>query len=128
MSNHQYIDDAPVGVPAGVNVHDLITVTTAITTLATATGSGGIPSYQAEDHEPRWPRAVYLGTASAAHDVWVTVDGQAPVVGTTSPMGIKVPPTYPSLRLPFPAVIKADGIKLLSDQAGGAPVIVCWEF
>ena len=126
MSQYAYTDDAPFAV-AG-NVHDNISVTTAVATLGTATGSAGVPSFAETNGTVRYPKAVYLCCVNPAHDVWVTWDGQAPVVGTTAPLGVKLPPTYPSLRIPCPAVIRADGIKILSDQAGGAPVVMVWEF
>ena len=125
---YTYTDDAPFGTPAGVSVHDLITVTNAATTLGTATGSLGIPVSTVGNDAPRYPKAVYLCCVNSAHDVWVTWDGQTPATGTTAPLGVKLPPTYPSLRLPHPAAIKADTIKIISDQAGGAPVLLVWEF
>lgn len=126
MAMYSYTDDAPFMVPSGVSVHDLITVTNAATTLGTATGSAGIPTFTDVDGT-RYPKAVYLGHVTTTHDVWVTWDGQTPAVGAT-PLGVKVPPTYPALRIPFPAAIKADGIKIISDQAAGTAVIVCWEY
>lgn len=128
MAYYSYTDDAPFTVPSGVNVHDLITVTNAATTLGAATGSGGVPTYQDGQNEVKYPKAVYLGCANSAHDVWVTWDGQTPAVGTTAPLGVKVPPTYPALRIPYPGAIRADAIKIISDQAGGAPVLLVWEF
>ena len=127
MATHVLSDDAPFAVPSGVNVHDTITVTNTATTLGAATGSAGIPSVTTVDGV-RYPKAVYIGAANSAHDVWVTWDGQTPATGTTAPLGVKVPPTYPALRIPFPSAIKANTIKIISDQAGGAPVVVCWEF
>ena len=127
MAQYVHNDEAPFAVPSGVSVHDTITVANAATTLGTATGSAGIPSYTDKDGT-RYPKAVYLGAANSGHDVWVTWDGQTPAVGTATPLGVKVPPTYPALRIPFPSAIKADTIKIISDQAGGAPVVVVWEF
>ena len=127
MAYYSVVDDAPFSVPSGVNVHDTITVTNAATTLSAATGSGGIPSVTTADGT-RYPKAVYLGAANPAHDVWVTWDGQTPAVGTSTPLGVKVPPTYPALRIPFPSGIIANAIKLISDQVAGTPVIVVWEF
>ncbi len=125
MSHHLYTDDAPFGVPAGVAVHDMITVTPAVKTLGTATGSAGIPTYTDESHEVRWPRAVYLGTLNTTANVWVTWSSQTPAVNV---LGVKVPPTYPSLRIPAPGIIRADGIKIITDSVGGEDVIVVWEF
>jgi len=128
MAYYSYTDDAPFTVPSGVNVHDLITVANTATTLGAATGSGGIPSYTDGNNDTKYPKAVYLAAANSAHDVWVTWDGQTPATGTSTPLGVKVPPTYPALRIPIPAAIKANSIKIISDQAGGAPVILVWEF
>lgn len=128
MAYYSVVDDAPFTVPSGVNVHDLITVANAATTLGAATGSAGIPTHQVGNGEVKYPKAVYLGAANSAHDVWVTWDGQTPAVGVAAPLGVKVPPTYPALRIPYPGAIRANTIKIISDQAGGAPVIVVWEF
>jgi hypothetical protein len=127
MALYVHNDEAPFGVPSGVNVHDTITVTNSATTLGTATGSAGVPTVT-DVNGTRYPKAVYLGTANSGHDVWVTWDGQTPAVGTSTPLGVKVPPTYPALRIPFPSAIKADAIKIISDQVAGAPVIMVWEF
>lgn len=135
MSDHQYVDDAPFGVPSGVALHYVLTVTNTaqalnVVTDAVATGAHVVPSYLTGEGEDtrRWPRALYLGHMDVAADVWVTWDGQDPVIGTTVPIGVKLPPTYPSLRIPCPAAIKNGTIKLISGAAGGTPVIATYEF
>lgn len=129
MAQYVYSDDAPFAVPAGVLVHDTITVANTATTLGGATGSAGIPSYTDGNNETRYPKAVYLGHLDTAADVWVTWDGQTPVVGTSATaVGVKVPPTYPTLRIPIPAAIKGNTIKIISGAAGGTPVVMVWEF
>ena len=128
MATYVLQDDAPFGTPTSVILHDLITVTNAATTLGTASGSLGVPTYQDGNNEKKYPKAVYLCCMNTAHNVWVTWDGQTPATGVVTPLGVKLPPTYPSLRIPHPAAIKADGIKIISDQVAGAPVIMVWEF
>lgn len=136
MSDHQYVDDAPFGAPPGVSLHYCIVVSTTVAllteTIDLVTSEAHIvPSYLetgAPEDARRWPRAVYLGAVNPAADVWMTWDGGDPVVGTTAPLGVKLPPTYPSLRVPIPAAIKAGTLKLISDQAAGTPVILTYEF
>jgi len=129
MASYVLADDAPFAVPPSTLVHDTITVTTAVKTLGTATGSAGVPTYQDGQNEKKYPKAVYLGHLDTAADVWVTWDGQDPVVGTANTaVGVKVPPTYPSLRIPAPGAIRTDTIKIISGAAGGTPVVVVWEY
>ena len=129
MATYVLADDAPFSVPPSVLVHDTITVANAAVTLGTATGSAGVPTYQDGQNDKKYPKAVYLCHLDTAADVWVTWDGQTPAVGTTSAaLGVKVPPTYPALRIPIPAAIKNDTIKIISGAAGGTPVVVVWEF
>ena len=133
MATYVYSDDAPFSVPSGVVLHYAIEVeATAITLVEaidlTTTDPHVVPSFQQGNDEPRWPKAVYIGHMDTAADVWVTWDGEDPVAGTTAPIGVKVPPTYPSLRIPAPAAIRAGTIKIISDQAGGTPVILTYEF
>lgn len=135
MSKHQYVDDAPFGAPPGVTLHYVLTVSTTAETLievtdATTSAAHIVPSFLEGEGEDtrRWPRALYIGHADTLADVWVTWDGNDPVVGTTAPIGVKVPPTYPALRIPMPAAIQAGTIKLLSDSVAGTPVIVTYEF
>lgn len=132
---YTYVDDAPFGAPSGVVLHYAVTVTNAAQALSavtdlTTTAAHVVPSYLSgnDEKERKWPKAIYVGHMNAAHDVWVTWDGVDPVVGVVAPIGVKVPPTYPSLRIPIPAAIKAGTIKFISDQAGGTPVILTYEF
>lgn len=136
MSVHQYVDDAPFGAPPGVALHYVVTVTSTAQALTAVLNAGTavahtVPSYlptgEPEENR-RWPRAVYMGHMDIAADVWITWDGVDPVVGTTTPIGVKVPPTYPALRVPMPAAIKAGTIKLRSGAVGGTPVILTYEF
>ena len=132
MAQYSYTDDAPFSVPSGAKAHYVLTISTAGQTLGTATDitAGavvGIPSVT-DVNGTRYPKAVCLAAMDTAADVWVTVDGQTPVVGTTQPVGVKVPPTYPTLRIPYPSAIKADGLKLKSASAGGTPVLVFYEW
>lgn len=129
MATYVLADDAPFAVPPSVLVHDTITVANSAVTLGTATGSAGIPTYQDGQNEKKYPKAVYLGHLDTTADVWITWDGQPPVIGTSATaVGVKVPPTYPTLRVPIPAAIKNDTIKIISGAAGGTPVVLCWEF
>jgi hypothetical protein len=135
MAQYVHSDDAPFGVPPSTKLHYAVTVTTTaeslveVTDLVT-TDPHVVPSYLAgnDEKDRKWPKAVYVGHMTTAHDVWVTWDGEDPVVGAVAPIGIKVPPTYPSLRIPAPAAIRAGTIKFISDQAGGTPVILTYEF
>jgi len=131
----QYVvtDDAAFSVPSGAKAHYVLTITNAAggVTLGTAVditsgGAVGIPSV-ADVNGTRYPKAVCLAAMDTTADVWVTVDGQVPVVGTVQPVGAKVPPTYPTLRIPFPAGIKADAIKLKASVAA-TPVVVLYEW
>lgn len=133
MAQYVYNDDAPFSVPPSTTLHYVVTVTstaqalTAVTDITTG-AAHIVPRYTDGNNETKWPKAVYIGHMNTAHDVWVTWDGASPVVGTTQPIGVKVPQTYPALRIPAPAAIKAGTIKLRSDQVGGTPVILTYEF
>lgn len=125
-------DDAPFSVPSGAKAHYVLTISTAGQTLGTAVditsgGAVGIPSVTDKDGT-RYPKAVCLAAMDSTADVWLTVDGQTPVVGTVQPVGVKVPATYPTLRIPYPAAIKADAIKLKSASVGGTPVVVYYDW
>ena len=126
-------DDAPFAVPTGVTLHYVVTVTstaqalTAVTDIVTA-AAHVVPSYDGTDGVKHYPKAMYLAAMNSSHDVWLTWDGSTPVVGVVQPIGVKVPPTYASLRIPVPAAIKNGTIKLRSDQAGGTPVSITYEF
>ena len=125
-------DDAPFSVPSGAKAHYVLTISTAGQTLGTAVditsgGAVGIPSVTDKDGT-RYPKAVCVAAMDTSADIWVTVDGQTPVVGTTQPVGVKVPPTYPTLRIPHPGAIKADGLKFKSASAGGTPMLVFYEW
>ena len=133
MAQYVYQDDAPFAVPPSVSVHYVIEVTNAAVALSAATdlvttAAHVVPYYVDGNNDEKWPKAIYLGAVNPAADVWATWDGQDPVVGTTAPVGVKLPPTYPALRIPIPAAIKAGTIKFNSDQAGGTPVVICYEF
>jgi hypothetical protein len=133
MASYVYSDDAPFSVPSGVTLHYAVTVTTTAETLAevvdlTTTNPHVVPSFQDGNNEVRWPKAIYVGHMNTLHDVWVTWDGVDPVAGTTAPIGVKVPPTYPALRIPAPAAIRASSLKFISDQVGGTPVVLTYEF
>lgn len=126
-------DDAPFSVPTDVVLHYVVTVTSTAEDLKTVTditttAAHVVPSYEGTDSATHYPKAMYLCHMNTAHDVWVTWDGVDPVVGTTQPIGVKVPPTYQSLRLPIPAAIKNGTIKFISDQVGGTPVSITYEF
>ena len=69
MATYVQSDDAPFGTPPATILHDLITVANAATTLGTATGSLGIPTYQDGQNEKKYPKAVYLCCVNSAHDV-----------------------------------------------------------
>lgn len=125
-------DDAPFAVPSGAKAHYVLTISTAGQTLGTAVDitSGaavGIPSVT-DVNVTRYPKSVSLAAMDSTADIWVTVDGQTPVVGVVQPVGVKVPPTYPTLRIPYPAAIKADGLKFKSASAGGTPMLVFYEW
>lgn len=133
MAQHVYADDAPFGAPPGTKLHYAVEVANAAIALSAATdlvttAAHVVPSYQDGNNETRWPKAVYLGHMNPAADVWITWDGEDPVAGTTAPVGVKVPATYPSLRVPAPAAIRNGTIKIISDQAGGTPVVLVYEF
>lgn len=137
---YSYTDDAPFSVPEGAKAHYVITVTNSATTLRAATNkltSAALGIISASDgNGTRYPKAVSFAALDTAADVWVTVDGQTPVIGTTAPVGVKVPPTYPTLRIPYPSAITGDGttgkttrvIKLISGAAGGTPVLVYFDW
>lgn len=125
-------DDAPFAVPTGCKAHYVITVTNAAAAMGTFTditsaAALGVPSYTDKDGT-KYPKAVCLAVMDATADVWATVDGQTPVIGTTQPVGVKLPPTYPTLRIPHPSAIKNNTIKLVSGAAGGTPVLVYFEW
>ena len=133
MATYVHADDAPFGAPTGVNLHYAVEVANAPIALTAATdlvttAPHVVPSYEVSPGDVRWPKAVYIGHMNPAADVWITWDGQDPVAGTTAPIGVKVPPTYSSLRIPAPAAIRAGTIKIISDQAGGTPVTLTYEF
>jgi hypothetical protein len=126
-------DDAPFAVPSGVTLHYVVTVIStaqainAVTDITTA-AAHVVPSFAGNDSVTHYPKAVYLCCMDPAADVWMTWDGASPVVGTTQPIGVKLPPTYPALRVPVPAAIKGNTIKLRSSAVGGTPVVLCYEF
>lgn len=129
---YSVVDDAPASVPSGAKAHYVLTISTAGQTLGTAVditsgGAVGIPSVT-DVNGTRYPKAVCVAAMDTTADIWVTVDGQTPVVGTTQPVGVKVPPTYPTLRIPYPALIKANGLKFKSASAGGTPMLVFYEW
>ena len=130
---YSQVDDAPFALPSGAKAHYVLTITNAAggLTLGTATDitSGaavGIP-FVTDVNGTRYPKAVCLACMDTAADVWATVDGQTPVVGVVQPVGVKLPPTFPTLRIPFPAGIKADAIKLKAASAS-TPVLVYYEW
>lgn len=132
-ATYAYTDDAPFSVPSGVSVHYVIGVTNTAGALTSfddlvTVAAHVIPTAAGADGSVRYPKAVYMGAMDTGADVWVTWDGQDPVVGTTAPVGVKVPPTYPALRIPFPSGIVGDTIKLISDVALGTPVVLTYEF
>jgi len=132
-SMYAAVDDAPFAVPSGVTLHYVVTVTSTaqainVVTDIVAAAAHTVPSFVSIDGTTHYPKAVYMCAMNSAHDVWVTWDGSTPVVGTTQPIGVKVPYTYASLRIPAPAAIKGNTIKFRSDQVAGTPVSLVYEF
>jgi hypothetical protein len=129
---YSYVDEAPFSVPTGAKAHYVVTIANAALTLGNTTNILttavlGVPS-ATDVNGTRYPKAVCLAALDSTADVWVTVDGQTPVIGTTQPVGVKLPATYPTLRIPYPGAIKNDTIKLISGSAGGTPVLIYFDW